>query len=343
VAETLRVIDFGPSTPLRSQTLWHAIGYGVSAGAPVTLSFARPAAPYVCLGYHRPTDEVDLGYCRANELPVLRRMVGGGPVYLDADQLFFQICLPAAAVPPVRQQALRTLLEPAVAAFRAVGIRAELGEDLEISVDDRKICGHGAGQIDEAVVVCGNLIERFDHDRASRVLSVASPAQREQTLALMRRFVAATPVDPVAFKEAMVRAFGAGLGLDAVPGELTGAESAALVRLDQEFTSDNWLSGPRRPVPGDSTRPRACQVKVRAGVWTLGASHDGTEVAAGVVRGTVAEVRLSDRELNGLARQAERAVTGLPVRAVPRVLATFGDAGRRLAAVFAAASPERLL
>ena len=39
-------------------------------------------------------------------------MVGGGPVYLDADQLFFQICLPARAVPAASRQALRVLLEP---------------------------------------------------------------------------------------------------------------------------------------------------------------------------------------------------------------------------------------
>src|ERR1017187_1962655 len=162
VTETLRVVDFGRCPPLRSQTLWHAIAYGVSGGAPVTLSFARPDAPYVCLGYHGALDEVDHDYCRAQGLPVFRRMVGGGTVYLDADQLFFQICLPAGAVPAVREQALRLLLEPAVTAFRAVGVPAALDDDLEICVADRKICGHGAGQIGAAVVVCGNLIERFD-------------------------------------------------------------------------------------------------------------------------------------------------------------------------------------
>jgi len=99
-AGALRVVDFGPSSPVRSQTLWHAVAYGVSAGAPATVSFTRPAAPYVCLGYHGALDEVDLDYCRAEGLPVLRRMVGGGTVYLDEDQLFFQISLPACSDRP---------------------------------------------------------------------------------------------------------------------------------------------------------------------------------------------------------------------------------------------------
>jgi lipoate-protein ligase A len=341
VAESLRVIDFGCSQPLRSQTLWHAIGYGVSAGASGALSFTRPDAPYVCLGYHRGIDEVDHDYCQANGLPVLRRMVGGGPVYLDADQLFFQICLPARAVPAARYHALRMLLEPAVTAFRVVGVPAVLDDDLEICVGDRKICGHGAGQIGDAVVVCGNLIERFDHKRAARVLALPDPAQRDQTLALMRRFIATTPVDPAAFQAAMISAYAAALGLDAVPGELTGTERSAVADLDEKFSSDSWLVGPARPVPAVCAGPRARQVKVRAGVWTLAAAYDGAQVAAGVVRGTVDQVRLRDGGLNGSIRQAERALTGIPLHSVALVLAAFGDPGRRLAAAFATADPGR--
>ena len=175
MVEPLRIIDFGRSSPLRSQTFWHAIAYGVSATETATLSFTRPAAPYVCLGFHRGIDEVDRDYCLENGLPILRRMVGGGPVYLDVHQLFFQICLPARALPAASRQALRVLLEPVVTAFGAVGVPAVLDDDLEICADDRKICGHGAARIEDAVVVCGNLIERFDHERASSVLAFADP------------------------------------------------------------------------------------------------------------------------------------------------------------------------
>ena len=342
MVELLRVVDSGLSSPLRSQTLWHAIAYGVSAGGRATLSFCRPAAPYVCLGYHRGIDEVDRDYCRDNGLPLLRRMVGGGPVYQDSDQLFFQICLPARAVPAFRHQALRALLEPVVTAFRAVGVPAVLDDDLEICLDDRKICGHGAGQIEDAVVVCGNLIERFDHERAARVLALADPVQRDQTLALMCRFVAATPLDPAVFQAAMISAYAAALGLDAQGGGLTGTERAALAGLDQRFTSDAWLAGPARTTTARAGGPSARQVKVRAGVWTLGATYEGAQVAAGVVRGTVEKVRLRDRGLNGSTEQAERALTGVPLHSVARVLAGFGDPGRRLAAAFATADPGRL-
>jgi lipoate-protein ligase A len=306
------------------------------------MSFTRPAAPYVCLGYHRGIDEVDGEYCREQQLPVLRRMVGGGPVYLDTHQLFFQICVPASSVPAVRAQALFKLLEPAVAAFCALGVPAVLDEDQEICVGDRKICGHGAGQIEDAVVVCGNLIERFDYERATRVLALADAEQAEQTLALMRRFVAATPVDPVAFQAAVIDAYASALGLEPAPGELTEAECLALVDLDERFSGEAWTKGADRPAPSSVRGPSSNQVKVRAGVFTYAGAFNGARVSASVVKGILQRVRITDAKLNGSTREAERALLGASLQSVPKVLAGFGEAGGRIAAAFAAADPGRI-
>jgi lipoate-protein ligase A len=175
---------------------------------------------------------------------------------------------------------LRNLLGPAVTAFRAVGVPAELDADLEICVGDRKVCGHGAGQIDNAVVVCGNLIERFDHERAARVLALAGPAHREQTLHLMRRFVAATPVDAARFQAALVHAYAEALGLRPVPGALSPDEARTVVELDARFTSEAWLAGPVRPQPAAGSERPPRRVKVRAGVWSVASEDEGAPNAA---------------------------------------------------------------
>ncbi len=331
----LRVIGIGRVTPLRSQTLWHAVACGVSAGQPATLSFARPSAPYVSLGYLRDAAEVDHEYCAEHGLPVYRRMVGGGPVYLDDRQLLFQICLPAHAVSPSRRDALRTLLEPAVTAFRAVGVGADLDLDGEICRGDRKICGHGAGQIEDAVVVCGNLIEAFDYERATGVLALPCPVQRAETLRLMQRYVSATPADPAVFTEALIAAYASALGLRAMPGELTAAELDTAANLDQRFSDAQWLAGPVRAAQlGRAGR----QVKVRAGIWTYaGEASDSIRMVASVVRGRLDRVVLTAPGQKGQAQAAERALAGAPVSAAADVLGQFGRPGRELGAALAGA------
>ncbi|MHB8621410.1 MAG: lipoyl protein ligase domain-containing protein, partial [Chloroflexota bacterium] len=75
--QPLRLLRLGGVTPLRSQTIYHALGRGVSRGAANTLAIVHSTAPYVCVGYHRDAAaEVDLEYCRQRGLPVYRRQVG---------------------------------------------------------------------------------------------------------------------------------------------------------------------------------------------------------------------------------------------------------------------------
>jgi lipoate-protein ligase A len=326
----LRVIDFGRVSALRSQTLWHALAYGVSRGGPPTLSFMRPSRPYVGLGYHRRLEEADIDACREAGWPVFRRMVGGGVVYLDEHQQFFQICLPVKDVPRSREQALRRLLAPAVEAFRAVGVPAELDDDLEIVVGEAKICGHGAAQIDDAVVVVGNLIERFDHTAAARVLALPDEV-RVEVVRLMERFVAATPADSAAFRTAAVDAYGEALGLEPKGGWITTYERDRLLEIDGRFLSQAWLRGPERP------DPKCAQVKVRAGVFVVSTEYERSRAMASVVGGRIERARVSDPELNGDRAAVEDRLAGLALTDVAGALDGFGAPGRRLAAAFAKA------
>ncbi len=336
MSDTLRVIDFGRADAVRSQTLWHAVAYGVSAGEPPTLSFVRPAEPYVCIGYHRRLDEVDADECRARGLPILRRMVGGGPVYLDEGQLFFQIALPVSAVSPNRARALRDLLAPAVEAFRSIGIPVELDDDLELVVGDQKVCGHGAGQIEDAVVVVGNLIETFDHETAAAVLRVPRPEARVELERLMRRYVMATPGDAEAFRDAATEAYSSALSLEAVDGALSAYECERLAALDREFVDPDWVRGAER------AGPDVWQAKVRAGVWVLASELAGTSVVAGVSRGRIERAVVTDADLNGATPSVERALVGRALDDVAAALDEFGPPGERIAAALARADGSRL-
>ncbi|MDH3192739.1 MAG: hypothetical protein OEM40_00330 [Acidimicrobiia bacterium] len=335
-ADTLRVIDFGSVSPLRSQTLWHAAARGVSDGSPPTLSFCRPNGPYVGIGYHRRLAEIDLDWCSRRNVPVYRRMVGGGPVYLDSGQFFFQISLPLSSVPPSRPKALRFLLEPAVEAFTSCGIEAHLDERLEVTVGDRKICGYGAGQIGDAVIVVGNLIETFDHASAAAILRTPSPTARAELDRLVNRYIAATPADPDRFQRAAVEAYSDALGLRPEYGALNETEHSHLAELDELFADPVWLQGQERP-----SRP-GWQAKVKAGVWLFEASRDGTALTLGIDGDQILSAAVADPDLNGQADELAASLVGQPIEALRSRLATAGRPGRRLGRLWELAEPGRV-
>ncbi len=320
----LRIVDFGTQPPLRSQTLWHAIAFGVSEGSPPTLSFVRPSDPYVSVGRLHPLTELDLEICRRLRLPVYRRMVGGGTVYLDSNQLFFQITVPTSWVPCWPAKAMRTLLEPAVLAFRDLGIPAAFDEHGEIVWNGAKISGTAGAQIDEAMVAVGNLIESFDYDIMAKLLHAPDKHFRMEFLRLLRRHLRPTPVDPTRFKRALMSRYAEAFGLSPELGELSREEVAKVAELDRLFCDPDWIHGPARP-------PEASrEVKVRSGVWVFASAFDGTNVVGSVVNGRLERVYVHDPRFDGRTAEVERAFRGLSMAQLQSTAEAYGELGQRV-------------
>lgn len=329
----MRLIDAGTVSAVRSQTLWHGIASAMDADAVPVLSLCRPTDGYVSIGYHRRLDELDLAVCRAEGLPVFRRRIGGGPVLIDEQQLFFQVTLPVSAAPAGVAALYERLLQPAVDAFRALGLDARLDGLNDIAVGPMKVSGTGAGQIGDAVVVVGNVMFDFDHERMSRVLAVPERWMREECLRLMRRHVASladldrpelTIQDAAAALQASYAAAFGALQAD----ELSARERAAVERWDTRLLDPGWTRGPELP------EPRGRRVKVRSDVFVIHGEQDGVRVVASVVGDAIECASVRGRQLNGEAFALERALVGNVV--TPGLLGArleqFGEDGRRVLA-----------
>jgi len=120
----MRLYNLGKVPWQESQLIYHALAeLGWEA-----LCLVSPAAPYVCIGFHQDAmQEVDMDYCKAGGIPVFRREVGGGAVYLDGNQLFFQLVLKKEnpAVPKRKEAFYRKFLNPIINVYRQLGIPAE--------------------------------------------------------------------------------------------------------------------------------------------------------------------------------------------------------------------------
>ena len=311
----MRLLELGPLDPLRSQTTYHAIAAGVSAGAPPTLSLLWPDRPYVSIGRHRSLDELDLEECRRSGLAVIRRQIGGGPVYLDDGQLFFQVTLPVGSAPAGVEASYRALLAPAVEAFRRLGVAASLVPPNDICVDGRKLSGTGMARIGDALICVGNVIFEFDYEAMVRVLALDAPMRRGFG-ALQRRYLTTLrselgrEVPRAEASAALIGAYAEAFG-ELVPGTLTRYEERARDRLDVLFASPAWRSGGDLG-PGDLVR----QAKVRGGarMFDVRIERGSADLRAtfSVVDGRLEAVEFASLALSARVRQAlARAICGV--------------------------------
>ncbi len=282
----IRLLDLGTVAPVRSQTIYHAVGYALADGSPDTILLVSPDAPYVSIGRHQDADrEVDLAYCAQAGYPVIRREVGGGAVYLDGDQLFTQWIFHAAHLPATVEARFTIYIETLVRTYRRLGIAAEYRPINDVHVAGRKIGGTGAARMDRAEVVVGSLMFDFDIATMARVLKVPSEKFRDkvfQSLAdymtTMRRELGAAPP-----RETVVAAYlGACsevLDRPIVPGRPRPDELAMARQLDTRFGSREWLE--------EGGGLRRSGVKIHEGVSVGEGAH---KAPGGLIR-CVARVR----------------------------------------------------
>jgi lipoate---protein ligase len=278
-----------------SQALYHASAHlGREA-----LIILRPATPYVCIGFHQDAEqEIDLDYARRMSIPVFRREVGGGAVYLDGNQLFFQLIVrrDRPEVPNRIADFYRIFLEPVVETFRRFGVPAEYRPVNDIVTNGRKISGTGAAQIGSMFVLVGNFIQDFNYELMSRVLRVPDEKFRDKIHKTMYEnlttFLRETGNIPT---NADLASQLAQLYVPLV-GELVEA------RLDEELTgkADELLlelNTPEWLMANDSHAPDSTRVKISEGVYVAQKvlkTQGGLVRAAAVSReGRLVEVHIS--------------------------------------------------
>jgi lipoate-protein ligase A len=311
-----------------SQLLYHAQPRLGREG----LNLLSPGSPYVCIGYFQDVEqEVDLALCREQGIPVFRREVGGGAVYLDGEQLFYQLVLHRdnPLVPAGWEAFYRRFLQAPIAAYRALGIPAEYRPVNDIVANGRKVSGNGAAQIGDYLVLVGNLIVDFDYEMMARVLKVPDEKFRDKVyhtlqdnLSTVRREVGSAPPREQLW-DLLTEEFSQVLGPLPVETEVDPKWRAEVDALAPTFLSDEWLHR-RRGRPAD--RP----LTIRSGVQLR---HRMYKAPGGLIRGTT-EVRdgvLGEVSFSGdfffypseKLVALEAALVGVPPRGVEEAIARF--------------------
>jgi len=220
----------------------------MNENTPNTIIMVSPNGPYVSIGYHQDMQkEVDLDYCAQHNLPVYRREVGGGAVFLDDGQLFTQWIFHKEDLPASLEERFKLYIDPLVATYQELGINANHRPINDVHVNGRKIGGTGAAQMGIAEILVGSLMYTFDKKTMSQVLKVPSEKMRDKIfesleayMTTMTEQLGSTP-DRVMVKDIYMKKVSEALGMEVYEGEWTAEEEAMAKEIDQRFVSDEWL------------------------------------------------------------------------------------------------------
>jgi lipoate-protein ligase A len=243
VAGRFRVVDTGVREGRFNIAVDQAMIELHQAGRIVdTFRFMR-FPPTALIGRHQAlSQEIDVPHCLANGVGIVRRITGGGAIYLDEGQLgwgliFHRKALGAASLPELA----RDICLAVAAGLRRLGVDARYRPRNDIEVDGRKISGTGGFFDGETLIYQGTVL--VDMDPAAMVAALRVPRAKlekrqldsaaQRVVTLRELLGPATPGLP-AIQRALLEAFAERFDVEWNAEALTPEEEALALRHCRE-------------------------------------------------------------------------------------------------------------
>ena len=216
---------------------------------PSTLRFLR-YAPCVLLGHHQSAEqEVNLDYCAANRIVIQRRMTGGAALFLDEEQIGWELYLHRRDVGAADIRSLaKRICHAAATAISALGMDARFRPPADIEVDGRGVA-EGAALLDgEALLFQGTLLVGIDVEKMLRVLRVPASGLSDTVAACVRDRVSSLTEllgrrpDAALVKRYLAEAFESEFGVEFREGELTLSEHERYRAALPETDTAGWVN-----------------------------------------------------------------------------------------------------
>lgn len=217
---------------------------------PDTIRFLR-FPPTALIGRHQDLSrEVDLDYCATREIGLVRRITGGGAIYLDESQLGWELVfdrqsLGVAALPDVT----KLICDAAAAGLSKLGVNAAFRPRNDIEVDGRKISGTGGFYDGNVLIYQGTVLIDLEAERMVRALRVPDSklAKRElgsaaERVVTLKELLGDELPGIADVQAALLDGFREGLGIEAKWGDISNREEdLARKHFTEEIGTEEFL------------------------------------------------------------------------------------------------------
>jgi len=217
---------------------------------PDTIRFMR-FPPTALIGRHQDLSrEINLEYCAADGVGTVRRVTGGGAIYLDEGQLGWEIVFHRASLGIANLPDLAAAICNAAAmGLRELGVNAKFRPRNDIEVDGRKISGTGGFFDGDVLIYQGTVLVDMNPAQMVRVLNTPEAKiakhnldSAEQRVVTLKELLGDDLPDMETIKAALITGFATGLGIEVEEGEITDTEEIlAKQYLDEEVGTEEFL------------------------------------------------------------------------------------------------------
>jgi lipoate-protein ligase A len=208
--------------------------------------------PTALIGRHQALgQEINVPHCRAHGIGIVRRITGGGAIYLDEGQLGWGLVFRRSALGPgTLPEVARDICVAVAAGLRKLGVEARYRPRNDIEVDGRKISGTGGFFDGDTLIYQGTVL--VDMDPAAMVAALRVPRAKlekrqldsaAQRVVTLRELLGPKTPGLPAIQQALLEAFAERFAVEWSVEDL-GAEEEALAwrHYHEEIGTDAFVA-----------------------------------------------------------------------------------------------------
>ncbi len=253
----LRLIDSGVVEGRRNIAIGQAIiELHQQEVVPDTLRFLR-FPPTALVGRHQALgQEINLDYCRENDIGVVRRITGGGAIYLDPGQLGWELAIKRSTLGIASlSDVAREICQAAAKGISSLGVKASYRPRNDIEIGGRKISGTGGFFDGDTLFFQGTVLVDMNPQLMVSALRVpqAKLAKREldsaeQRVVTLRELLGSEAPGLDQIQVALAAAFSRRFSMDLVHGKLSQPELELADELyREEIGSEEFVNEIEEP------------------------------------------------------------------------------------------------
>ncbi|MFO7954652.1 biotin/lipoate A/B protein ligase family protein [Thioalkalivibrio sp.] len=173
-------IDAGARSAEELHALYAGLAASTAPGAPPRVLWVHAHEPHISVGASQdPGTDLDLAACAEQGVPVVRRPLGGGSVWVDADQACFFLIQPRHVLARGHRHLFAVGLGIAMDVLRELGLEGVEARGQDVWVQGRKIMGTGAATLGEGCVFGASFLRYFPVERFLACVHAPSDGYRD--------------------------------------------------------------------------------------------------------------------------------------------------------------------